>query len=337
MTKENPLDDALSSHNKTDITLSYSRVSDFDRNGPKALIKPYREETEALKMGSLVDNLLFNKNKFNEIYHVSNFNEPTSSLSVLCKIILQNFATLPSLEVVTNLVNINDLWSNIKKPELKIAKYNNEVFWGYLKDKFESVNKIVVTPEELQKAQETVNTLMSHKFSKHLFDPKFEHIYQQEFKIKINQFYFRGIIDIVTIDHKNKLVYFKDLKTTSGNTSEFLISFIKYRYYLQEAVYSLAFEKVCEDLKLKNYKLAPFEFVYISFKEQLPLIYEVTPKWHKSALKGFKTNNNYKYKGLYELIDEIYFHWKNQIYDLPMNIYENNGRVILTDDFIEYE
>ncbi len=337
MIKEKTLDDVLSSQDNTDIYLSYSRVSDFDRNGPKALLPKPREESDALKMGALVDDLLFDKDKFNKIYHISDFNEPAASLGVLCKIILQNFTQLPSLEVITNLVEINELWSSIKKPELKLAKYNNSEFWGYLKDKFESINKIVVTKEELQKAEETVEVLKTHKFSKELFNPEFDHIYQYSFKIKIKQFYFRGILDIITIDHKNKIVYFKDLKTGGGPSSEFPTSFIKWRYYLQEAVYTLAFEEICKTLELKDYTLAPFEFIYIGLKELLPVSYIVTPRWHESALKGFKTSNNYKYKGLYELIDEIYFHWKHQIYDLPMNIYKNNGRIELDDKFITNE
>lgn len=337
MIKEKTLDDILSSKDNIDIYLSYSRVSDFDRNGPKALLAKLDNDSDALRMGSLIDNLLFDKDKFKEIYHISDFNEPTASLGILCKIILQNFVKLPSLEVVTNLVEINGLWSSIVKPELKLKKYNNNEFWGYLNDKFNSINKVVVTKNELLKAEETVNVLKTHSFSKNIFDPKFDHIYQHSFKIKIKQFYFRGIIDIISIDHKNKIIYFKDLKTGGGSSSEFLTSFIKYRYYLQEAVYSLAFNEICKELKLKDYTLAPFEFVYIGLKELLPISYVVTPKWHESALKGFKTSNNYSYKGLYTLIDEIYFHWKNQVYDLPMNIYINNGKIDLDDKFISYE
>lgn len=337
MIKENNLESVLSSQDNIDISLSYSKVSDFARNGPKALITKTTEDTNALRMGKLVDNLLFEKDKFKEIYHISDFNEPTATLGVLCKIILTNFTKIPSLEVVKNLVEINELWSNIKKPDLKLEKYNTQEFWGYLHDKFNSIGKIVVTKNEFQKAEEVVYELKNHPFSNQIFDVNLTHLYQYPFKIKIQQFYFRGILDIITIDHTKKIVYFKDLKTGSGPSSEFLTSFLKYRYYIQEAVYMLAFDEICKELKLKDYTLAPFEFIYIGLKELLPISYIVTPKWHESALKGFKTSNNYKYKGLYELIDEIYFHWKNQVYDLPMNIYKNNGRIELDDNFIENE
>lgn len=337
MIKKQTLDDVWLSQDNTDITLSYSRVSDFDRNGPKALLHKVQDETQGLKMGSLIDDLKFNKDKFNELYHVSNFNEPTASLNILCKIILKNFIKVPSLAVVTNLVEINELWAGTKNPKLKLEKYNTEEFWGYINDKFKGLNKTVITPEELHKGNEVVEVLNTHKFTKDLFSDELEHFYQYKFKIKIKQFYFRGILDIISVDHKNKVVYFKDLKTGGGPSSEFLTSFIKWRYYLQGAVYTLAFDEICKTLNLKDYTLAPFEFVYIGLKELLPVSYIMTPKWLNASINGFKTSNGYHYKGLYELIDEIYFHWKNQVYDLPMNIYKNNGKVNLEDNFVRDE
>lgn len=335
MIKQNELDNALSDNEKVDLNLSYSRVSDFDRNGPKALLDKLGSDSQALKMGALVDDLLFDKQKFNEKYYVSDFNEPTASLGVLCKIVLNNFVEIPPLSTIAKLVEINDLWSNIKDTTKKVAKYHNDEFWGYLNDKFKSVNKIVVTKDEYDKSLEVVQILLNHDFSKKLFDPNLQHIYQHKFRIKIKQFFFRGILDIITIDHSNKIVYFKDLKTGGGPSEEFSSSFVKWRYYLQEAVYTLAFDEICKELKLVDYTLAPFEFVYIGLKERIPVSYVVTPSWHKAALNGFKTSSGYKYKGLYELIDEIYFHWKNKVYDLPMNIYINNGRIDLEDSFIK--
>jgi len=328
------LDETLSDNERVDLNLSYSRVSDFDRNGPKALLEKSVIDNKGLKMGSIIDDLLFETDNFDEKYHISNFNEPTASLGLLCKIILTNFVKIPSIEVIENIIKINDLWSNIKDSNKLKEKFNNDEFWGYLNDKFKSIDKVVVTKEELEKAKEIVEVLRTHNFSKDLFSSELEQLYQYSFKIKIKQFFFRGIIDIISIDHKNKVIYFKDLKTGAGPSSEFSTSFIKYRYYLQEAVYKQAFNEICNELKLENYTLAPFEFIYIGLNERIPVSYIITPHWSNCALNGFKTTSGYKYKGLYELIDEIYFHWKNQIYDLPMNIYINNGKINLEDNFI---
>jgi len=334
MGKESKFAQILNNKENVDLSLSYSRVSDYDRNGPKALLSKTHKDSQALKKGSVVDDLLFSKDSFDKNYYVSDFNEPTATLGILCKIILDNYTSLPKSEEVLEIVKRNGLWKSVKKEETLIANYNTDEFWGYLNDKYNCGNRVVVTSSEKLNADEIVSILLTHEYSKSIFNAKMEHIYQYPFKIKIKQFTFRGILDILSIDHKNKMIYFKDLKTGAGLSSEFTSSYIKWRYYLQEAVYCLAFEKIRKELGLENYTLAPFEFLYISLKEKIPVSFIVSEKWHNAALNGFVTSGGYRYKGLYELIDEIYFHWKNKIYDIPKEVYENKGSVTLKDDFI---
>jgi hypothetical protein len=147
------------------------------------------------------------------------------------------------------------------------------------------------------------------------------------------KFKIRGIIDITSIDHKNKIVYLTDLKTGKGSSLEFIDSFIKWRYYFQGAIYSLAFNEICDVLGLKNYTLAPFQFLYISKTDKLPLLYKMTEKWMKASFLGFKINN-YTYKGINELIDDIYWCWKNKEFTIPKNVIENNGVVYINDKSI---
>lgn len=334
MGKESKFAQILNNEENVDLSLSYSRVSDYDRNGPKALLSKTNKDSQALKKGSLVDDLLFSKDSFNDNYYISDFNEPTATLGILCKIILDNYSEIPDNETVLEIVKKNGLWKSVKKEETLIANYNTDEFWGYLNDKYNCGNRIVVTSSEKLNADEIVSILSTHKYSKSIFSAEMEHIYQYPFKIKIKEFTFKGILDILSIDHKNKIIYFKDLKTGIGISSEFTSSYIKWRYYLQEAVYCLAFKEICKELGLENYTLAPFEFLYISLKEKIPVSFIVSEKWHNAALYGFVTSGGYRYKGLYELINEIYFHWKNKIYDIPKEVYENNGSITLKDDFI---
>lgn len=334
MVKENRIEQLLQNNENIDLTLSYSRVSDFDRNGPSALLSKTHKDSLALKKGALVDDLLFSKEHFNDLYYVSDFNEPTATLGTLCKIIIDNYKEIPSVEEIFKIIERNGLWKSVKKEDLILKNFDNEEFWGYLNDKFKCKDRVVVTSNEKMTADEMVSILSTHEYSKSIFSPDLEHIYQYAFTIKIKEFTFRGMLDIISIDHKNKKVYFKDLKTGAGPSSEFISSYIKWRYYLQEAVYCLAFEEICKELDLKAYTLEPFEFLYISFKEKTPVNFIVSQKWHEAALNGFRTSGGYLYKGLYTLIDEIYFHWKNKIFDLPKEVYENNGEIKLQDDFI---
>ena len=329
------LETLLNEGEHVDLILSYSKLLEFDRVGAKALVeKTTPDNLNALKMGALVDDLLFSKDSFSEKYLVSDYNMPTATLGTLSKIVSDNYTEMPSIEEIFKIIEKNKLWSSTKNLELLAEKFDTEEFWGYLEDKFKSANKIVISSDEKMRADEIVEVLLNHEFSKSIFGSDMDHVYQYKFNIVIGKFKVRGILDIISIDHKNKKVYFKDLKTGSAESSEFLSSYIKWRYYLQEAIYCLAFEEICKTLGLVGYELQPFEFLYIGLKEKIPVSYVVPSKWHDAALKGFKTSGGYRYKGLYELIDEVYFHWKNKIYDLSKEIYDNKGKISLNCDFI---
>lgn len=335
MRKEKNLNTLLTKEEEIDLVLSYSRVSSFDINGSSSLLERVYVQNQGIKMGSLIDDLLFNKDKFHELYYISEYDEPTSTLGELCKVIKDNYIELPTEERILEIIKLNGFWSNIKNPDLILKKLSDQ-FWGYMKEIYQIKDKVLITLNEKLRAEDIVVILKTHEFSKHLFTDELEHIYQYKFESLIGKFRFRGILDIISIDHKNKKVYFKDLKTGGNNSSDFINSFIKYRYYLQEAVYTSAFEQICKELNLEGYALEPFEFCYISLKEKIPVTFVVTDKWHTAATNGFYYNS-FKYRGLYELLDEIYFHWKNGLYDLTREQYENNGRVNLKDDLIKIE
>jgi hypothetical protein len=328
------LEELLDEKENVDLTLSYSRLSDFDRNGPKALIERSIVDNQGVKMGSLIDDLLFSPSEFDDKYYILDITEPTATLGVLAKIILDNYVKVPDIEEIFNIIERNGLWKSIKKRELIQANFDTEDFWKYIKAKFEGNSRTLVTTDEVEKAKEVVEVLLNHKFSKELFSDQLEHVYQYKFQVTIKHFKFKGVIDIVTIDHKNKKIYFKDLKTGGAPSSEFMSSYIKWRYYLQEAVYMQASEQILAELELDGYEIQPFTFIYIGLKEKIPVTFVVTKRWHEAAKEGFTTMSGYNYKGLFELVEEVYFHWKNKVYDLSADVYTSNGVLDLDDSFI---
>lgn len=332
--KKGKLESLLNSEENIDLTLSYSRLSDFDRNGPRALIEKTILENQGVKMGSLIDDLLFSPEEFKTKYYISKYNEPTTTLGTLAKIILENYRELPTIEEVFSIIEKNSFWKSTKNKELLQKNFDTEEFWGYIQDTFDRGDKMLITENEKLKAYDVMTIILNHEYSKHIFDPNKEHLYQHKFITKIRQFNYRGILDVISIDHENKTITFTDLKTGAGSANEFLSSFIKYRYYLQAGVYCSAFRDICIKLNLEGYALNPFEFLYIGLKEQIPVRYVVTNKWINASLNGFKTSSGYEYKGIYELTDDVYFHWKNKIFDLPRNIYENKGVSNIEDNFI---
>jgi hypothetical protein len=331
----NQLTKILDNNNENiDLTLSYSKLSDFDRNGAISLVRQSVVDNDGVKMGSLVDDLLFNDNDyFKDNYYIFDGEKPTATLGILCDIILKNYTEVPNVEEVLKIIEYNKFWNNIKKQDLLISYFNKEEFWNYLKSKFESKNKVLITTSEYNTAIELITVLKEHSYSKHILTNNFENIYQLKFEIEYKKFKIRGIIDITSIDHENKIIYLTDLKTGKNKSVDFFESFIKWRYYFQAAIYTLAFDEICKHFNLKDYKLAPFQFLYISKSDKIPLVYKTTKNWISAAFKGFTFNSNI-YKGIDEIIDEIYWCWKNKQYETPKYIIENNGNIEINDKLL---
>lgn len=322
-----------------ELRLSYSRISDFAQNGPKTLLQRTVLKSSGVSFGSICDIMLVDRvtksKHFKERYYCHEGNKPTATLGLLCDIILNNYNELPDKTKILEIIKLNEFWPGSTKEESILAKFDIPEFWNYIKIKHENRDKEVIMHKDLLDAEECVSALLNHKHTKHLFENSFENYYQYEFNSEYKGFKIRGFIDKMSIDHKNKIVYMDDIKTGSSKASEFMSSFIKFGYYFQEAVYTNAFTQIAKDLGLENYKLAPFRFIFIGRFEKVPFVFEVTKKWHDAAINGFKTSSGYKYKGLSETVDEIYYHWFNKLYEFPMEVYKENGLIKLDDSFIK--
>jgi hypothetical protein len=315
------------------LMLSYSRLSSFDTIGPKVLINRPKIDNIGVKMGSLIDDLLLSPDIYKTNYYKFDGKKPTATLGKLSEIIINNFVKIPNKDKILKICKKNDFWKR-QSDENIIKNFDKEEFYEYIKAYIESKSKILITSEDYKKAILIKNILLTHNHSKEIF--KRDHrVYQFPFKIDIENIILRGIIDICTINHKEKTVEFIDLKTGAANALDFQRNFLKHRYYFQSAIYQKAFEVFKKELELSDeYTLKPFQFLYISRSEQIPVIYEIDEKWNKAAFHGF-TLNKYTYKGIIELIDDAKWHWKHKVFNLPREIYENNGKMIMRSNLIE--
>ncbi|MGK2861894.1 MAG: PD-(D/E)XK nuclease family protein [Chitinophagaceae bacterium] len=333
------LDNLFGASPPRELKLSYSRISDFYKNGPQALIRRSDIDNERVRVGSLVDDLLYTKlvdsSHFNQLYYMYDGEKPSATLGKLINVILETSNQVPTKEEVLQIVKKNSFWSNIVNETTLNGKFSNKQFWDYLNAYYNSKDKVIVGTDDYARAEEMVNILLTHQYSKYLFKESNTRVmlYQYPVKFDYDGFIIRGILDFLEINHKDKTVRPIDLKTGRDEPEFFTSSFIKLRYDLQEAVYTLAFEHICKELKLEGYTLLPFQFLYISRYEKTPVIYEVPEKWHIAAKKGYSLNGRH-IKGLFELIDDIKWHWDNKIFDKSRAVCDNKGRLVLDDSFI---
>ncbi|MGO1820269.1 MAG: PD-(D/E)XK nuclease family protein [Senegalia sp. (in: firmicutes)] len=319
--------DSLNDVKEKKLRLSYSRISALDEKGPDVLINRPKIDNVGVKMGALIDDLTLQPESFSKNYYKFDGKKPTATLGKLSDIIIKNFVEIPSKEKILEVCKNNNFWKR-RSDESITKEFDKKEFYDYINAYISCKDKIMITSQDYKKATEIRDVLLTHRFSKHIFKAD-RYIYQCPFTIDIEGVDVRGFIDIVNINDKDKTVEIIDLKTGAPKALDFYMNFYRHRYYFQAAIYQRAFEAIKKEFEIPDdYTLLPFQFLYISRTERIPLVYEVEEKWYKAAFHGF-TLNDKSYKGIYELIEDAKWHWKNKIFDLPRDIYENQGKILM--------
>lgn len=319
-----------------DLRLSYSRVSDFDRNGPRALLERSKISGEFLDFGNLVDDMLQPSFVFSDKYYEYSGYKPTAMLGTLCDEILrlknENKGLQLDDDFIINLIKDMGLWKTTKKDELLRAKFTPEAL-NYVKAMVESKGKTLITTALLMEAEEYIIALKTHIHTKEFL--KLDLLYQVEVNFRYKNFMFKSFLDYIYVDHDNKTIRGIDLKSGSKPVDEFISNFIKYRYYQQGFLYQTALESyIDEHSELSDYELLPFQFLYCGRRQQLPVFLTMTDKWHEAARDGFVTNAGYEYKGVSELVDNIEWHWRNGVFNMSQELNDSNGVININDNII---
>ena len=114
-----------------DIALSYSRTSDFDRNGPMSLIRRSEIDSQGARIGSITDDLLNDDFDFNKKYYIFEADKPTATTGKLVDIILQNYNKIPSKKEILKITRRAGFW-NKWSDEKVIETFDTDEFKGYL-------------------------------------------------------------------------------------------------------------------------------------------------------------------------------------------------------------
>lgn len=228
----------------------------------------------------------------------------------------------------------------------KEKKYNNRTFeWAledfnngegkiYFDKLIENMDKQVVDMFMLEKSKFLTNQALTDSFVSEIFQHhgemedlckfaiEFDWLGQYPIKCKVE-------VDKILIDHRKKIIYPKDIKCTFDNEM-FEISYIKRKYYLQNAFYHLATSVWAEKNNMKDYHVEPMEFVVFDTSKngRRPLRYQTTPKHLEEGMNGF-TYRGYKNRGLKELINEISWASEMGVWNVSKTAYDNEGVIAL--------
>lgn len=265
--------------------LSYSNLQRFDRDGYECLDTLFDSfSTPSLVFGSLVDCLLTQgEEAFNANYAVMNVSTPPESILNIVSQLSEShtemqFALVSDDDIVlaANAYEYQKNW----KDATRVAKIRDlgGAYYNFMKA---NSNKSIVSKQDVEDARKCADMLKSDSATSWYFCGSFlddiERLYQLQFAIKdeVTGIDYKGMLDLVMIDHKNKKIYPCDLKTTKSIYT-FEESFYKYRYFLQAAMYTNLLRVVIAEKcpELTDYTIEPYRFIVISRSNFKPVVFE---------------------------------------------------------------
>jgi len=309
------------------------------------------ESTEQHFMfGSLVDMMLTeSKEDFDKKYAV--IPDDTGVSETIAKIVK---------EVYDEKNNSDDLgWGALEDYPKEILKHcNYELYQSRWKDEtrinkiveqgsqyFEvlknSGNRTIITESEYAKAVNCVMALRSDKYTskycqKKSNDPNILIIDKHVIVFEHDGLEFKGELDRIIVNHKEKTITPIDFKTTSKSVLNFEKSFWHFRYDFQAAVYTLGLTKDKSN-RLKSYYQEGYTFkpmLYIvveTFLKNPPMVFEISKTAINTGLYGNvdkvpKINENLQ--GFYQAIKRFKYATENNAWDYPME-YDTKGKTTI--------
>lgn len=272
---------------RKDKAYSYSTLAKFNREGLDNLYSLFdRVESPSLLFGSVVDCLLTDsEEEFDNRFLVATFPEISDSQKKIINYLYNEYKdSVSSLDCIlddsiidaTNLFKYQLNW----KPETraKVIKENCSEYWDLL---LLAENKQIISQKLYDDALECKRKLKTSEATKFYFednnpfDKDIERFYQLKFKGEYEGIKLRCMADIITVNHKNKIIYPCDLKTSFKPEWRFYKSFIEWNYWIQAQLYwYIIRQNLDKDDYYKDFKLANYRFIVISNNTKTPLVWE---------------------------------------------------------------
>lgn len=198
-------------------------------------------------------------------------------------------------------------------------------------------SKTLLSVSEYEGVQRAKQSIIENDFTNHYFYQIFVHheiMHQVAIYFTYKGVECKALLDGILIDHRDRTIQPFDLKTTGKSVYDFQDSFLFWGYYRQGAFYERALyskQSPVKDLLKDGYKMLDFIFIVVeSSKDSLnpAIIYRTTEKDRHCGINGGYVRGKF-YKGIDNLLDDYLFYTKNDLWDLPKDLLDSNGEVVL--------
>lgn len=321
--------------------MSYSRLSKL-ADSPQA----YRaslageDDSPAMSLGSAIDLMLTNLDNFDKEIYVMSAEKPGSDMMrSYCEVL-----ALTGDEVQAHTASKYQI--SLERTKDKFEKEGKNYYDALI----QAGDRKIIDVEQMFKANQIVNTLKANQFTKRYFEPN-DHImfqvpltWEEDITIlddpeKTTRIQFKGILDIVEIDHQNRIITPIDLKT---GEEPFRKAFFKYKRYLQGAMYKRAI--MFNQDKIDSYTVANPKFIYADTNLVYPpviytmsdldvmvgtygLNYMMVINKEEDGINNDRYLDRFRYKGYRQLAAEMDWHNRMDAWEYSYDVYQNKGEI----------
>lgn len=222
-----------------------------------------------------------------------------------------------------------------KTPEQALQDFE-KVARGYFDQKISNIGKMVVDLDMINVAQSVANQLLQDEFTASLLKGERDRkMWMPKVQVEFGLFgvVCKAELDAIEIDHHKKSITPYDLKCVYDN-EEFPYSYIRNRYYLQQAFYTQALHVWKAENEMEDYTINPFKFIVAdtSANKRRPLVYELSEEDVEKGNVGFMLRGT-QYRGVIELVKEIKWHMENDVWNCSKEAFEKQGLITLSINY----
>lgn len=308
--------------------VSYSGLSEFDRDGPKVIIAEKKIlDTPSLRFGSLVDTLLTEPEMIESKFYFTTASVPSDNILQILNIIKENHKddSMTLNNITESEITAAALTTNYGQTWKKETVINKVITEGsaYYYDMAKATGKIMLSEYDKKDAINCVEELKTNPFTAKYIIPDVFGSNDIFFQLKFinDEMKVRIMMDICDVNHMNKTIQPLDLKTTGKDENEFPNSAEKYRYNIQGGLYSEVLRRALIGTEYEDYTILPFKFIVINRKTLSPIV------WVYS--NGFDIKIKlYNYA---KLLEDYYWHIANKLFKYRREVYDKGGELMLED------
>jgi hypothetical protein len=328
---------------------SSSSLKEFSQNRKK-YHKKYilneaveEEDSKASVIGRLVETLLLEDHLFDSKFHMSVITStPTGLMLDFVEALYKHTAAATNEDGILTR-SFEDLCkdayvdSGFKiKLEAVLTKFigsDAEVYYKEIRE-VRSKGLTVVTTQDVTNAEKIVTELKTNPITAEIVNLVNSVQYSVHNQLQVEGYdvfghMFKSMMDMVHVDHANKIVQVYDLKCTWSVENFYEEYYLYRRAYIQGYLYFHAAKHMFDELVAVGYEILPPKFIVCdSTNYACPLVFTMDDKSFEDASQGFEHKGR-KYPGVKSLIEDLKWAIKNDKWNISRENYLNNGLVKL--------